>query len=131
MTTNPWRPVRCAALGLLTCAALVTCSSDPSNPDDTPTLPNHVNVLDNRYVPSSITIKAGESVTFEWKGFNIHTVTFDNAMLPSSRQQSSGEFTVTFPNPGTFTYYCAVYGRFVMSGEVVVMPAEIDPGPTD
>jgi plastocyanin len=131
MTMNAWAPVRCAALGLLTCAALVTCSSDPSSADDTPTLPNHVNVLDNRYVPDSITIKAGETVTFEWKGFNIHTVTFDDPMLPSSGNRSSGEFTVTFPNSGTFTYYCAVYGRFVMSGKVLVTPARIEPGPTD
>ena len=131
MTKTASRRVRRVALGLLTCAALVTCSSDPSSADDTPTLPNHVNVLDNRYVPDSITIKAGETVTFEWKGFNIHTVTFDDPTLPSSGNRSSGEFTVTFPNSGTFTYYCAVYGRFVMAGKVVVTPVGIGPESTD
>jgi plastocyanin len=126
MTMTTWRRARRVGLELLACAALVTCAGGPATPDY-PTLVNHVNVVDNRYLPDSITINAGETVTFDWKGFNSHTVTFDAAFLPTSPEQTTGEFEVTFPGGGTFTYYCKVHGRFVMSGKVVVMPG----GPTE
>jgi plastocyanin len=39
---------------------------------------------------------------------------------PSSPVQSAGRFSRAFPTAGSYTYFCSVHGRAVMSGIVVV-----------
>ena len=80
----------------------------------------NVSIGDNFYNPVSVAVSTGESVLWEWTGDNPHTVTFDDMNITSSSTQTSGTFTATFPNSGTFTYFCSVHGRTVMSGQVVV-----------
>jgi plastocyanin len=120
------------AIGMtLVLASLVAsgCASDTTNPDGGGGLAaNQVAVRDNVYVPASLTVSEGTTVTWLWQGVNLHTVTFDAQNLPSTQPQSSGSLKVTFNEPGVFTYYCAIHGRAVMSGEIVVERAG---GPTN
>ena len=79
-----------------------------------------VSVVDNRFNPSANIVQPGDTVTWTWGGDNLHNVTFDDAMIGNSTTQTSGTFTKAFAAVGEFTYYCAVHGKSVMSGRVVV-----------
>ena len=74
----------------------------------------------NAFAPATVTIQAGQSVTWNWlSGF--HQVVSD-AMpkaFADSPAHASGQYTVTFATPGTYAYHCAIHGA-MMSGTVVV-----------
>ena len=129
MMNNARPHVRRLGLLAVACTALAACSSDQTtNPGGTPPA-NQVWVQDNRFVPDSIAINDGESVTFVWKGVNLHSIVFDDRTIPSITPRVSGEVDVTFPSTGTYTYYCSIHGRSIMSGKVVVQAVAPTGGP--
>lgn len=77
---------------------------------------NEIRIIDERYVPNTITIEAGESVTFVNADDDEHTATgpgFDTGkMLPGER------VTITFDKPGTFDFVCQFHPE--MRGQVIV-----------
>jgi plastocyanin len=78
-----------------------------------PTVPG-VTVADvSGFTPSSITISAGDSITFSWFGNNTyaHNVTFTTDTVLASPTQKLGLFTVTFAHAGTYQYECTVHGE--------------------
>jgi plastocyanin len=73
------------------------------------------------FAPAAVDISAGGSVTWNWAPGNtlLHNVTSDTGLF-SSATQMSGSFSHTFPNAGSFFYFCTVHGRNVMNGTVTV-----------
>jgi plastocyanin len=74
----------------------------------------------NAFTPSTVTIQAGQSVTWNWvSGF--HSVISDSTpkAFADSPAQSSGQFTVMFPTAGTYAYHCGIHGT-MMTGTIVV-----------
>ena len=73
--------------------------------------------------PAVDTIVAGTSVTWSWNGGS-HSIqstglppeVFRNSVVMAGAQDS---YTVTFRDPGTYTYQCAVHGA-AMTGRIVV-----------
>lgn len=117
MPTTRWA----LSLGLI---AALGCGDDDSSGPNPPPPGNGaaVAVRDNFFEPATVTapLTDGEaSVTWTWNGTNPHNVTFD-AGGPNSETQSSGTFSRVFTEAGSFTYYCTVHGREVMSGSVEV-----------
>lgn len=95
----------------------------------TPTFPTTASVTVGpnntlSYSPATVDIAAGGTVTWTWApGITMpHTVTSGDtpAAFASSAVMTSGTFQATFPNAGTFSYFCTVHGRNVMSGTVNV-----------
>ena len=99
-----------------------------------------------QFYPGTITIDAGDSITWQFPAGEPHTVTFlgpksappppSDPSVPApaggtsydgSTYTSSGflllgkAYTLTFPKAGTYTYYCLIHGEMV--GKVVVQPA--------
>lgn len=99
-----------------------------------------------QFYPATITIDAGDSITWQYPAGEPHTVTFlgpksappppNDPSVPApaggtsydgSTYTSSGfmllgkSYTLTFPKAGTYTYYCLIHGEMV--GKVVVQPA--------
>lgn len=99
-----------------------------------------------QFYPATITIDAGDSVTWGYPAGEPHTVTFlgpksapppptdpsvpapaGGSVYDGTAYTSSGfllggkTYTLTFPKPGTYTYYCLIHGEMV--GTVVVQPA--------
>ncbi len=110
-------------LWLLAAVALVACGDAdgggvPVEPPD-PTETKNVSLVDNQFVPRANKVAAGETVTWTWNGNNPHNVTFDDGP-PHSSTLNTGIFNRTFDDPGTFTYWCTIHGRSVMSGAVTV-----------
>jgi plastocyanin len=74
----------------------------------------------NSFSPATVTIQAGQSVTWSWvSGF--HSVVSDSTpkAFADSAQQASGQFTVKFPTAGSFPYHCGIHGA-MMTGTIVV-----------
>src|SRR5262249_28610073 len=71
--------------------------------------------------PAVDTIEVGDSVTWSWTGSLPHSVQSIGPRTFSSSdiKTGSGTYAVTFTNPGTYQYDCAVHGKS-MTGTVVV-----------
>ena len=77
----------------------------------------------NCYIPSQISIKAGESVTWLNEDAAFHSVTsgkYDNpnGMFDSGHLDPNESFTIKFDESGTFDYHCTLHPW--MEGKVVV-----------
>jgi plastocyanin len=80
-----------------------------------------VQVANNTFSPSAITISPGSTVSWEWQGTTVpHNVTFAAAPgVPANiPNQTSGTFPRTFNTTGTFTYQCTNHAP--MTGTVTV-----------
>jgi plastocyanin len=79
-------------------------------------------VIDNMaFTPSSVVTKAGTKVTWTNNDTVSHTVTADvpTAAFPSSGTIApGGTYSVTFSQPGTYTYHCSIHPT--MKGTVSV-----------
>jgi plastocyanin len=80
----------------------------------------------NQFTPSTVTIQAGQTVTWRWAtGAVGHNVTPDAGSIPSGEGglfDAPHTYSYTFTEPGTYTYHCSNHGP-AMSGTVVVEPA--------
>lgn len=74
----------------------------------------------NVFSPSTVTIHAGESVTWNWIS-GIHSIVSDDTppAFDASARLAVGQYTVTFPTAGSYGYHCGVHGT-MMTGTVVV-----------
>jgi plastocyanin len=92
--------------------------------DLAPTMTASVDVIDNAYVPSTINLLVGGTVTWTWKGAAPHTVTSDDGTsFDSQPAKTRGMFSHTFtavsdPKTG-IKYHCRVHGT-AMSGAIFV-----------
>ncbi len=79
-----------------------------------------VNVGNDFFSPSSITVPVNTLVTWVWlPGDVIHTVTFDADTTIMSAFQSSGTYARRFTASGTYSYHCSIHGR-AMTGVITV-----------
>ena len=81
--------------------------------------------MDSQSTSSTTTIKAGDTVQWNFVDTVPHTTTSGACCTPSglwdSGALSSGNFSHQFGTTGTFPYYCTVHGA-MMTGTVVVNP---------
>src|SRR6266511_1690877 len=81
--------------------------------------------MDSQSTSSTTTIKAGDTVQWNFVDSIPHTTTSGNCCTPSglwdSGVKSSGSFSHQFAAAGTFPYYCTAHGA-MMTGTVVVNP---------
>lgn len=96
-----------------------TSGNPPNTPGGTAS-GNQVSIGNDFYSPKTITVSTGTAVTWTWNSDGVaHTVTFDDG-AQGSGARSSGTFARTFTAAGTYTYYCQIHGRAVMSGSITV-----------
>jgi plastocyanin len=131
-----------AALGIVIAAACGGSSGDttttgpgnqPGNGGNNNNNPNTVTLVDSSFNPANITVKAGQTVTWQWAactdttgGYGYggypcvtHQIMFDDGSGVTSPKQDQGTFNRTFSAAGTFKYHCVIHGSY-MSGQVVV-----------
>jgi plastocyanin len=68
--------------------------------------------------PATVTISAGESVTWTNEDSAGHTVVADNGEFKSDTLGNGGSFSFTFDKAGTYPYHCSIHPS--MKGTVVV-----------
>jgi len=85
----------------------------------TGTTANSVGVFDNEFIPASLTVAVGTTVTWNFHGsYSSHNVTFNNGS-GTSGDMMTGTYTRTFNTAGTFAYMCTIHGAS-MSGTIIV-----------
>jgi plastocyanin len=68
--------------------------------------------------PASVTIKAGESVTWTNQDGTTHDVAGDKGEFDSGSLGSDSTFTFTFAKAGTYAYHCSIHPN--MTGTIIV-----------
>ena len=80
--------------------------------------PNAVGMKDIKFVPATLKVKAGETVTWHFTDGNVqHNVKGDGF---ESKTMAKGEFEHTFDQPGKYDYVCTLHPT--MKGTIDVGP---------
>jgi plastocyanin len=110
-------PVPALAFALVCSAAAVasTAASTPPAPAAT------VHIKNFAYHRSTVTVHAGDTVTFVNDDDDAHTVTASDKTFDSGGLDSGQTFTRTFAKAGTYAYFCALHPY--MKAVVIVLPA--------
>jgi plastocyanin len=87
--------------------------------DSTNSKQNKIEIKDFAFNPQTITVKAGEKVTWINRDEEPHTVvSVEKQFKKSTALDTDQEFTITAGAPGTYTYFCSVHPK--MTGTIVV-----------
>ena len=96
-----------------------------------------IDIVDFDYNPGSVTIKAGETVTWTQSGEEPHTVTADDGTFDSGQLATGETFSMRFDSPGTYPYFCTLHGGpggegmaavvIVEGGQASDDPPSVDP----
>jgi plastocyanin len=81
-----------------------------------------VSTGDNFYSPASVSVVAGDSVTWRNTGVAPHSATANDGSFDTGVFNAGQNRSVTFDSPGTFSYFCTVHGA-AQSGTVRVSAA--------
>ena len=99
--------------------SVLALGGEMKDPDSTSNKQNRIEIKDFAFNPQTITIKAGEKVTWINRDEEPHTiVSVEKQFKKSSALDTDQEFTITAGPPGTYTYYCSVHPK--MTGTIVV-----------
>jgi plastocyanin len=99
------------ALALSPLSSLLVAA--PARADSAP-----VAIADFAFVPPSLTVAVGTTVTWTNDDYYTHTVTSDAGVFNSSDVAPGSSFTYTFNSAGTFSYHCSIHPT--MHGTIVV-----------
>jgi plastocyanin len=86
-------------------------------PPPAPTAPNAVNVGWMVFVPATITVRVGTTVTWTNTDDSNHMVKFPDQKSP--RLDKGSTYARTFTAPGEYPYECGIHGPR-MTGKVIV-----------
>src|SRR5437867_393798 len=81
----------------------------------------NVNVGDNFFAPTNVTITVNDQVKWTWTGFNTHSSTSDTGLWDSGLHSTGFRFTNTFTVAGSFPYHCITHPEHVGSVTVVTI----------
>ena len=79
---------------------------------------NEVFIQGMAFNPSSITVKAGTTITWTNKDAVTHNETSNPALFSSGSMATDATYSFTFQNVGTYSYTCTIHPS--MKGTVVV-----------
>lgn len=118
---------------LMGCAAMLAACGDDNDGDNNPPA-NTIQVVNNEFTPSTLTVPVGSTVTFEWPSGSVnHNVVpwaSNTDGIPASPDQPTlldgpTSFQATFNDAGTFRYFCSVHGSVGETGELTGMAGSI------
>lgn len=70
---------------------------------------NEVFIQGMAFVPATISVAAGTTVTWTNKDAIAHTVTSATGLFNSGTVNPGKSFTFTFPTAGSYSYYCSIH----------------------
>ena len=80
-----------------------------------------VTISDFAFSPATVTITAGDTVTWTNTDPVVHTATSTTGAFDSGDIAQGESFSVTFTTPGTYVYFCTPHPT--MTGQIVVQAA--------
>ena len=102
-------------VGSLAVSAIVLLGSYAAAAAPTPVA---VDVKEFKFMPASITVAPGTTVTWRNRDEKPHTVTSTDGAFKSSALESGARFSYTFTKSGTYHYFCSVHPR--MQADIIV-----------
>jgi hypothetical protein len=72
---------------------------------------------------STVTVRAGDSVTWENRGQATHNAEAEDGSWRSPNLRPGQSFSLRFDTPGEYRYVCTLHLAEEMTGRVVVLPA--------
>lgn len=72
---------------------------------------------------SAIEIRAGDTVTWENRGLEVHNAAANDGSWRSPDLRPGGRYSRTFTAPGEYRYVCTLHIAEEMFGRVTVLPA--------
>jgi plastocyanin len=100
-----------------TTAATTAATAAETSPA-TAAQPAGVVMKDFMFVPMSLTVKAGSTVTWTNQDGEPHTVISDTGLFRSAALDTNDRFSFRFDQPGTYHFVCSIHPRMV--GTIVV-----------
>jgi plastocyanin len=91
-------------------AAGSAVATDPNSPQ--------VGIDNFNFMPKSLSVPVGTTVTWTNHDDVPHTVTSRDKKFTSQALDTDEHFTFTFAEPGTYAYFCAIHP--IMTAEIVV-----------
>jgi plastocyanin len=80
-----------------------------------------VTIRNDAFSPATLTVRAGETVTFTNDDDDAHTVTATDGSFDSKGLDTNGVWRHTFSKPGVYAYFCELHP--FMKGTIVVKAA--------
>jgi plastocyanin len=80
--------------------------------------PTKIVVKDFMFMPNSLTVKAGSTVTWANMDDEPHTVVSNTGLFRSAAMDTNESFSFKFDQPGTYHFTCSIHPRMV--GTIVV-----------
>jgi len=65
------------------------------------------------FAPTSLTVKAGSTVTWTNKDEEPHTVVSETGLFRSAAMDTNESFSYRFDTPGTYHYTCSIHPKMV------------------
>ena len=79
---------------------------------------NQVVIENFSFAPATLTVKAGTKVTWINRDDVPHTVNENDKRFKSGPMDTDDQFSYTFSDQGTFSYFCALHPK--MTGQIIV-----------
>jgi plastocyanin len=80
----------------------------------------NVGIVNFAFTPATLTVKSGETVTFENHDSTVHSLVGVGGFFRSKPMDTDDKFSFTFDKPGEYSYFCGLHPY--MKGNVVVVP---------
>ena len=80
----------------------------------------NVGIANFAFTPAALTVKSGETVTFENRDSTVHSIVGVGGFFRSKPLDTDDKFSFTFDKPGEYSYFCGLHPY--MKGKVVVVP---------
>ena len=113
MTLGQYRSLLTAVSVAMLWWVAATSASTADAPD-----PTRIVVKDFMFMPSSLTVKAGSTVTWANMDDEPHSVVSDTGLFRSGAMDTNESFSFKFEQPGTYHFTCSIHPRMV--GTIVV-----------
>lgn len=101
-------------IGLTGCSTSKTTTSTTG----TSTSANTVNIANYTFVPDTLTVSVGTTVTWTNSDAAIHRIASDTGVFDSGDLSQNAVFSYTFNNAGAFPYHCTIHTY--MKGTIIV-----------
>ena len=113
MKPGRYRPLL-TAVGVALLWGAAICNPSTAETPDT----NRIVVKDFMFMPMSLTVSAGSTVTWANMDDEPHTVVSNTGLFRSAAMDTNESFSFKFEQPGTYHFTCSIHPR--MAGTIVV-----------
>jgi len=105
-------------LAMLLIAFSISCQATPPTEEEAAPVSNKIELSGFAFVPATVTVTVGTTVTWTNLDSVAHTVTSETDLFDSGNLAPNATFSYSFADRGTFSYYCTIHPS--MRGKVSV-----------